>query len=93
MRRGAGWGVCSSVLNATGGGVGRCSPPPAGFYCYEPVPVNAQLDLGVSKRFDIGGQRALFAVNVQNLLDREVRSFPGVAQMGRLVMTRLQYTF
>jgi iron complex outermembrane receptor protein len=82
-----------AVPNAVGGGVGRCSPPAAGFYCYEPVPVNAQLDLGVSKRFMVGGQRALFAVNVQNLLDREVRSFPGVAQMGRLVMTRLQYTF
>jgi iron complex outermembrane receptor protein len=82
-----------AVPNAAGGGVGRCSPPAAGFYCYEPVPVNAQLDLGVSKRFMVGGQRALFAVNVQNLLDREVRSFPGVAQMGRLVMTRLQYTF
>jgi iron complex outermembrane receptor protein len=75
------------------GGVGRCNPAPAGTYCYEPVPVNAQLDVGVHKRFQIGAQRALFSINVQNVLDRRVRSFPGVAETGRLAMTRLQYTF
>ncbi len=80
------------VAGATGG-VGRCNPAPAGTYCYEPVPVNAQWDLGFTKRFDFGGQRALWSVNVQNVLDREVRTFPGVAATGRLAMTRLQYSF
>jgi outer membrane receptor for ferrienterochelin and colicins len=80
------------VAGATGG-VGRCNPAPAGTYCYEPVPVSAELDLGFTKRFDIGGRRALWSINVQNLLDRNVRSFPGVAERGRLAMTRLQYVF
>ncbi len=75
-------------------GPGLCNPaPPAGTYCYEDVPEIFTLDLQVAKTFNIGLQKLLWSVNAQNVLDNKVRTFPGAPQIGRLVMTRLQYSF
>jgi len=75
-------------------GPGLCSPtPPPGAYCYEGVPEIAQLDLQVAKKFNVGTQQLLWSVNAQNIFDNKVRTFPGAPEIGRLVMTRLQYTF
>lgn len=74
-------------------GPGLCNPVPAGAYCYEGVPEIAQLDLQVAKKFNIGTQQVLWSVNAQNIFDKKVRTFPGAPELGRLVMTRLQYTF
>jgi hypothetical protein len=56
------------------------------------VPVNFFLDAGFSWRLPFG-QNVRWAVNGQNLLGNEVPAFIGVPAVGRLVSTRLQYTF
>ncbi len=81
-----------AVPNAQGG-FNNCNPAPAGTYCYEDVPEFVTLDLQFSKRFAIGAQQLRWSVNAQNIFDQKIRTFPGVPETGRLVMTRLQYTF
>lgn len=80
----------------------QCNPnPPAGApaftpnacYRYDRVPVNMLVDAGVSYRFQLNGRNALFSINATNLLDNEVPTFVGTPNIGRLIMTRLQYTF
>jgi len=77
----------------TGTGFGRCSPAATGTFCYENVPEAVTFDAQVSKRFNVGSQRLLWSLNATNLFDNRVRTFPGVPEIGRLVMTRLQYSF
>jgi outer membrane receptor for ferrienterochelin and colicins len=62
-------------------------------YGYEPVPVNMLVDAGVNYRFTMGGRRALWSVNVTNLLNNERPTFAGVPSIGRMAITRLQYSF
>ncbi|MES2522234.1 MAG: TonB-dependent receptor [Gemmatimonadota bacterium] len=70
-----------------------CSPQPAGTFCYEAAPEAITFDLNLSKRFDIGAQRLTWSLGATNLFDNRVRTFAGVPEIGRLVMTRLQYSF
>ena len=62
-------------------------------YSYPGVPVNMMVDVGTSWRFDVMGRKALWSVTVTNLFDNEVASFVGVPNIGRLALTRLQYSF
>ena len=80
------------VPNAVGG-FDRCNPAPAGTFCYDNVPEFVTLDVQFSKKFNVGVQELRWSVNAQNLLDRQVVTFPGVPFTGRLLMTRLQYSF
>jgi hypothetical protein len=41
----------------------------------------------------LGGRNALWALNVTNLLNNERPTFAGVPAIGRLAITRLQYSF
>jgi iron complex outermembrane receptor protein len=75
------------------GGAGRCSPAPAGTFCYEEVPEAVIFDAQLTKRFNLGKQRLMWSLNAQNLLDNKVRTFPGAPEIGRMVMTRIQYSF
>jgi iron complex outermembrane receptor protein len=75
------------------GGVGRCSPAPAGTFCYENVAEAVTFDAQVTKRFMMGDKKLAWTVNATNLFDNRVRTFPGVPEIGRMVMTRLQYSF
>lgn len=76
------------------GGLDKCGADlVAGTFCYEGVPEIFQLDLQVAKRFDVGGKKLLWSINAQNVLDNKVNTFPGTPLIGRLVMTRLQYSF
>ena len=84
-------GAPTSTPTATG--FGKCSPAAAGTFCYENVPEAVTFDAQVSKRFNVGSQRLLWSVNATNLFDNRVRTFPGVPEIGRLIMTRLQYSF
>jgi iron complex outermembrane receptor protein len=59
---------------------------------YPPVPVNAFLDLGFSWMLPFAAN-VRWSVNATNVLDNEVATFVGTANIGRLVMTRLQYSF
>ena len=70
------------------------SPNPGGSaYGYPSVPVNMMLDVSTSWRFMLGGRNALWSVSVTNLLDNEVATFVGVPAIGRLAITRVQYSF
>jgi len=59
---------------------------------YAPVPVNALLDVGASWKLPVNGQPR-WSVNVTNLLNNEVPTFVGVPSIGRLITTRIAYTF
>lgn len=75
-------------------GAGRCAPVPAGSYCYENVPEALVFDAQISKRFNLNGnQKLIWSINAQNMFDNRVRTFPAVPEIGRMVMTRLQYSF
>ncbi len=77
----------------TGTGFNKCAPAAVGTFCYENVPEAVTFDAQVSKRFNVGSQRLLWSINATNLTDNRVRTFPGVPQIGRLVLTRLQFSF
>jgi iron complex outermembrane receptor protein len=59
---------------------------------YPPVPVNALLDAGFSWVLPVSGSPR-WSLNATNLLDNKVATFVGVPKIGRLIMTRLQYTY
>lgn len=73
-------------------GYGKC-PAAAGTFCYENVPEAFTFDAQFVKRFDIGAQKVAITVGATNLFDNKVRTFPGVPEIGRMIMTRLQYSF
>ena len=74
-------------------GYGKCNPVSAGAFCYDNVPTAFQLDGQVTKKFDLGKQRVMISISGTNLLNNEVATFAGTPKIGRLLMTRLQYTF
>ncbi|MCE2900459.1 MAG: TonB-dependent receptor domain-containing protein [Gemmatimonas sp.] len=74
-------------------GFNRCNPVPAGAFCYENVPEAVLFDAQFTKRFDLGSQRLMWSLSAQNLFDNRIRTFAGVPEVGRLVMTRIQYAF
>ncbi|GLC27515.1 TonB-dependent receptor [Roseisolibacter agri] len=78
-------GVNFPLPNPTAGG-------PTNFQ-YDAVPVNMLLDAGINYRFLVNGKRVLWSLNGSNVLDNEVPTFAGTAAIGRVIMTRLQYSF
>ncbi len=74
------------------GGPGRCSPAPAGTFCYENVPEAFTMDAQVTKRFNLGENKLTWSLNAQNMFDNRIRTFPGAPEIGRMVMTRIQYS-
>ncbi|HEY6828328.1 MAG TPA: hypothetical protein VI259_15820, partial [Gemmatimonadaceae bacterium] len=59
---------------------------------YPPVPVNAFLDAGFSWVLPVA-RAPRWSINGTNLLDNKVATFVGVPKIGRLLLTRLQYTY
>src|SRR5690606_1182983 len=86
-------GASAQPVPNTALGYDKCSPPAAGTFCYEDVPDAFIIDAQFTKRFDLGNQRLNWSVNVSNLLDNRLRTFPGMPEIGRMAMTRIQYTF
>ncbi|MDF1505437.1 TonB-dependent receptor [Roseisolibacter sp. H3M3-2] len=76
--------VNSGVFNSFGIGAGQQR--------YPGVPVNAFLDASVSYKLPIA-QDVRISLSGTNLLDNERPTFVGVAPMGRLLVSRLQYSF
>jgi len=72
---------------------GTFADPDGGTYSYESVPVNMLVDAGVNYRFQVSGRNALWSVTVTNLLNNERPTFAGVPAIGRMALTRLQYSF
>ena len=67
-------------------------PNPAGGATYPAVPTQALFDVSASWRLPIQ-PKVTWSLSVQNINDQRVPTFVGTAPIGRLVMTRLQYTF
>ncbi|WP_373058337.1 TonB-dependent receptor domain-containing protein [Gemmatimonas sp.] len=86
-------GQTGAITTAAAGGPGRCSPAPAGTFCYENVPEAFTFDAQVTKRFNLGENKLTWSLNAQNMFDNRIRTFPGVPEIGRMIMTRLQYSF
>lgn len=57
------------------------------------VPVNAMVDAGFTMGMPGTDGRAMFSLNATNLFDNKRRSYVGVPEIGRMVMSRIQYTF
>lgn len=57
------------------------------------VPVNAMVDAGITVGMPGTDGRGLFSLNATNLFDNQRRSYVGVPEIGRMVMSRIQYTF
>ncbi len=87
----AGQPGAGTVANGTTG-YGKC-PAAAGTFCYEDVPEAFTFDAQFTKRFDIGAQKVMWSLNAQNLFDNRIRTFPGAPEIGRMIMTRLTYSF
>ncbi|MEN9818961.1 MAG: hypothetical protein RLZ32_2841, partial [Gemmatimonadota bacterium] len=85
-------GQPGAATNASGG-ANRCSPAPAGTFCYETVPSAFIFDVQLTKKFDLGDQKLTWSLNAQNIFDNRVRTFAGAPEIGRMVMTRLSYAF
>ncbi|HEX2780620.1 MAG TPA: TonB-dependent receptor, partial [Gemmatimonadaceae bacterium] len=67
--------------------------PGGGTYQYRQPPTSTFVDAQVTMRRTLGGSRGmLWSIGATNLLDRRVPVFAGVPDIGRLVMTRLQFT-
>ncbi|MFN8876571.1 MAG: TonB-dependent receptor domain-containing protein [Gemmatimonadota bacterium] len=99
-------GYCNAIAPGNPGAIANATPGPitrfggtcpAGTFAYNSqfggVPVNMMLDLGLTYRFQLGGKDALWSLTATNLFDNQVPTFAGVPNIGRLVMTRLSYTF
>ena len=74
----------------------QCSAqtPAACVYTYPDVPVNVFVDLGFSWRLPIrGSQQLTWSINGTNIFDNKRPTFAGVPEIGRMVMTRIQYAF
>jgi iron complex outermembrane receptor protein len=83
----------ATTTSPSGAGARACNPAPAGSFCYEEVPEAFIMDAQVSKRFNLGAQKLMWSLNATNLFDNRVRTFPGVPEIGRMIMTRIQYSF
>ncbi len=93
----SGWSYNATVRYAdafpvNSGTFSSYNPNPAGGVSYAPVPANTMIDLGISYRLPIA-QNVTWSLNVSDLLDTKVATFAGVPQIGRLIATRVKYTF
>jgi len=57
------------------------------------VPVNAFLDASFAWRLPIRGQNATWSISGTNILNNERFTFIGTPEIGRLFLTKIQYTF
>jgi iron complex outermembrane receptor protein len=79
--------VNSGLLNSLG-----IPPNPAGTALYPSVPAQTMVDASFSWRLPTT-QNLTWSVNVQNLLDNKAATFVGTPAIGRLALTRLQWSF
>ncbi len=92
-----GWGFEATVRYAdafpvNSGVFNSLSPNPDGGATYAPVPANTMVDIGGSYRLPIA-QNVTWSLNITDLFDTRVATFVGVPQIGRLIVTRIRYSF
>ena len=93
----SGWSFTSTVRYAdafpvNSGLFNSFDPNPTGGAAYAPLPANTLIDVGGSWRLPFA-QNMTWSLNVSDLLDTRVATFVGVPQIGRLIATRVRYTF
>ena len=93
----SGWSFNSTVRYAdafpvNSGLFNSFNPNPTGGAAYAPIPASTQIDVGASWRLPFA-QGVTWSLNVSDLLDTKVATFVGVPLIGRLIATRIRYTF
>jgi outer membrane receptor for ferrienterochelin and colicins len=68
-------------------------PGAAGSYLYEGVRTAVIFDAGLNWRPPVGTRNILWSLNADNVFNHYYRTMPGMPLLGRLVVTRVQYTF
>ncbi|HEX6315032.1 MAG TPA: TonB-dependent receptor [Gemmatimonadaceae bacterium] len=69
-------------------------PGSTGTYRYDDVIDAATIfDIGFNYRFEQRGRSALFSIRADNLFDEKYRTMPGAPELGRMIVTRVQYSF
>lgn len=63
------------------------------FYVYEGVHAAGILDVGFNWRLPAGANEILFSLRADNLLNHGYRTMPGAPLIGRMIVTRLSYSF
>jgi iron complex outermembrane receptor protein len=85
---------CASPTSQACATAYRSETTPATHFQYQQPPTAMFMDVQASWRLPFASTReALLAVTATNLLDNRMPLFAGVPDIGRLVMTRLQFTF
>ncbi len=79
--------VNSGLLNSLG-----TPPNPTGTRLYPAVQVQTLFDASASWRLPIQ-PKVVWSLSISNINDQGLATFVGTAPIGRLIMTRLQYTF
>ena len=67
--------------------------PDGSKYFYQQPPTATFLDAQLSIKLPQVARGALFSLGATNLLDNKVVMFAGVPEIGRLIMSRLQFNF
>ena len=93
-----GWSFTGTVRYAdafpvNSGTYSSYDPNPQGGAFYAPVPASTMIDLGASYRLPIAARNVTWSLYVSDLLDTRVATFAGVPQLGRLIATRVKYSF
>jgi iron complex outermembrane receptor protein len=64
------------------------------FYRYDPVDAATVFDIGFNYRLPFAGAKeVLWSLNGTNIFDKGYRTMPGAPLIGRMIVTRLQYSF
>jgi len=58
-----------------------------------PIDSYGVIDMQGTWRPPVGARNMLISLNVQNLLNKHYATFVGVPNLGRLVLTKVSYTF
>lgn len=87
-------GVYAAGENALGNPITFTRPGSATVYSYEGVEAATVFDMGITYRLPFAGAReALISLNGTNVFDKGYRTMPGAPLIGRMFVTRLQYSF
>ena len=87
-------GVYAAGDNINGDPIQFTRPASTQVYRYEGVEGATLFDLGFTYRLPFAGaNEAMVSINGTNVLDKGYRTMPGAPLIGRMIVTRLQYSF
>jgi iron complex outermembrane receptor protein len=87
-------GVYAAGPNLQGNPIQFQRPGSTTFYRYDEVEAATVFDLGFNYRLPFAGAKeVMLSVNGTNIFDQGYRTMPGAPLIGRLFLTRLQYSF